>query len=218
MLERVTRAHLVCAALFTRTAVAVLLGGVCAFMLVAGALVEGSQGDSGTNNCCDRADWACSTQNEWDEGYYAFVNGQCAVAQPESVPQEEPSQSATATATAPASVGTSGNCCNNAGWRCTTQTEWDEGYYSARNNTCHLMPTVWAADATPSGQATEESEQTSSRRRSRSRTSSEEEVWNPYADVKVYDQYGNETDDVEVRLPTDQELCDAGLEEFCDEE
>lgn len=213
MMERITRARLVCAGLFTRKAVAVLLGGVCAFILVAGALVVGSQGDSGTNNCCDRADWSCNTQTEWDEGYYAFLNGQCVVAQSESVSQEEPSQSATATATAPASVATSGNCCNNAGWRCTTQTEWDEGFYSARNNTCHLMPAVWAADATPSVQAT--ATEGPSRRRS---GSSEHEVISGYDDVEVYDQDGNIVDDVVVRRPTRQELCDAGLQEFCDEE
>ncbi len=211
MVERFTRVGLVGGGLYTRMAVALLLGGLCAFMLVAAALVVGSQGASEGNNCCDRAGWSCNTQNEWDEGYYAFVNGQCAVAQPESLSQEEPPQSATATATALPSVAIAGNCCNNAGWRCTTQTEWNEGYYSARNNTCHLMPTVWAADATPSATATERP------RRQRS-TSSEHGRISGYDDVKVYDQDGNEVDDVVVRRPTRQELCDAGLEEFCDEE
>ena len=211
MVERITRAHPVAGGLYKGTAVALLLGGLCALMLVAGASVA-SQGDSENNNCCYSADWACSTQNEWNEGYYAFVNGQCVVAPSISASEDEASQGAPAAA----SVSGSDNCCYNADWRCTTQTEWVEGFYSARSNTCHIMPAVWAADATPSVQATE------SPRRQGGGSEEDAQINSGYESVKVFDADGNELSQEEagviIRRPTRQELCDAGLLEYCDED
>ncbi len=70
------------------------------------------------DNCCF-VDRQCQTDQEWQDGWWAFKNGQCAA--------PAPSSSATS-----ANVD---NCCF-IGWQCHNDDDWSRGYQAFQNNQC----------------------------------------------------------------------------------
>lgn len=70
------------------------------------------------DNCC-YVDRQCQTDQEWENGYWAFQNGQCVVpAQNTSAPSSNVD-----------------NCCF-IGWQCHNDDDWSRGYHAFRNNQC----------------------------------------------------------------------------------
>ncbi len=74
------------------------------------------------DNCCQLGR-ACSTEEEWDQGWYDFANGLC------------PADAAAGTVSHPPMESFSNNCCH-FGRTCTTEEEWDQGYYEWANTHC----------------------------------------------------------------------------------
>lgn len=73
------------------------------------------------NNCCG-IDRQCATDQEWNDGYWAYQNNQC---QSSSQPQQstQPSQDVD-------------NCCF-VDRQCTTDEDWASGYWAFQNNQCN---------------------------------------------------------------------------------
>ena len=86
----------------------------------------GGQAAWSNNNCCYGA-WQCRADQEWQDGYWAFQNGQCAAAQPS---QTQSSPLAPAAAASPVD-----NCCF-VDRQCASDQEWIDGYYAYQNGQC----------------------------------------------------------------------------------
>ena len=88
------------------------------------------------DNCCF-LDRQCNTNVDWENGYWAFQNGQCAA----------PSRTqpvATTPVTAPLDVD---NCCQ-VNRQCHNDDDWARGYYDFQNNQCAAAPTTSTAPIT----------------------------------------------------------------------
>ena len=93
------------------------------------SIIEGSQApaaqtqsSSPSDNCCN-IDRQCSSEKQWIDGYYAFLNGQCAA------PPLPPTQ----ISVAPASDVD--NCCF-VDRQCQSDWDWTVGFYAFRNGQC----------------------------------------------------------------------------------
>lgn len=84
---------------------------------------------SDIDNCCF-LDRQCGTNEEWEDGYWAFQNNEC------SAPTEPPVSNVAAppqqTTAAPSEVN---NCCH-IGWECQTEEEWKQGYAAYQIDQC----------------------------------------------------------------------------------
>lgn len=136
---------------------------------VAHERIEGQAGSAGSdiNNCC-YVDRQCSTDQEWENGYWAFQNGQCQA--PTSISQPgAPEPAATSQVNdnccgidrqchskqewvdgywayqrgqcgaSGQSKSSSSNCCD-IGWRCTREHEFIYGGWAAQHNRCTAAP------------------------------------------------------------------------------
>ena len=70
------------------------------------------------DNCCF-VDRQCQTDQEWENGYWAFKNGHCAA----------PAQTISTT------PSNADNCCF-IGWQCHNDDDWRRGYHAFQNNQC----------------------------------------------------------------------------------
>ena len=88
--------------------------------------VHGDQRAAGADidNCCF-LDRQCSSQEEWESGYWAFQNQQCAVQPIPASPKSSASQSAPSV----------DNCCF-ASLRCASDQDWQRGYLAYQRNQC----------------------------------------------------------------------------------
>lgn len=82
------------------------------------------------DNCCG-VDRQCASADDWNAGYYAYQNGQCAAPSPQqtsSTSQPQPQ---------PASTDSEDidNCCF-VDQQCATDEEWINGYNAYQNNQC----------------------------------------------------------------------------------
>ena len=87
-----------------------------------------SSGSSGhkawsNNNCCYDY-WQCRTDQEWQDGYWAFQNGQC-----------EAGQTPAASPISPTASTPVDNCCF-VDRQCASDQEWIDGYYAYQNGQC----------------------------------------------------------------------------------
>ncbi|MDE2857949.1 MAG: SH3 domain-containing protein [Chloroflexota bacterium] len=78
------------------------------------------------DNCCF-VDRQCNTPADWDNGYWAFQNGQCAAPAP-----SQPQTSAQPVSNVPAQVD---NCCF-VDRQCQSDADWTDGYLAYLNNQC----------------------------------------------------------------------------------
>ncbi|MCY4020024.1 MAG: SH3 domain-containing protein [Chloroflexi bacterium] len=98
------------------------------------------------DNCCF-VDRQCHSAGDWENGYWAFQNGQCA-APPQSQPQQQ-------TPTRPASsvAAQVDNCCF-VDRQCHTEADWTDGYHAFQNNQCPVsagaQPGAVASSPAPS--------------------------------------------------------------------
>ncbi|MCY4072881.1 MAG: SH3 domain-containing protein [Chloroflexi bacterium] len=84
------------------------------------------------DNCCF-VDRQCNTDQDWNDGYWAFQNGQCA-APAQTQPQTQPQASTQPVAASPP-VGVD-NCCF-LNWQCTTDEQWRSGFQAYSTNQCN---------------------------------------------------------------------------------
>ena len=78
------------------------------------------------DNCCF-VDRQCTSDQDWENGYWAFQNGQCAApAQPQAQTPAQP------VSNVPAQVD---NCCF-VDRQCNTPADWENGFYAFRDNQC----------------------------------------------------------------------------------
>ncbi len=84
---------------------------------------------SDIDNCCF-VDRPCTTEKEWNNGYWAYQNKECSVSTepPMSNVAAPPQQ----TTVAPSEAN---NCCH-IGWDCQSEAEWKRGYEAYQNNQC----------------------------------------------------------------------------------
>ncbi|MDE2821189.1 MAG: SH3 domain-containing protein [Chloroflexota bacterium] len=78
------------------------------------------------DNCCF-VDRQCNNAQDWDNGYWAFQNGQCAAPAP-----SQPQTSAKPVSNVPAQVD---NCCF-VDRQCQSDADWTDGYHAFQNNQC----------------------------------------------------------------------------------
>ena len=78
------------------------------------------------DNCCF-VDWQCHTPADWENGYYAFRDGQCP-----APAQSQPQTPTQPVRNIPANVD---NCCF-VDRQCHTPADWENGYYAFRDNQC----------------------------------------------------------------------------------
>ncbi|MDE2949382.1 MAG: SH3 domain-containing protein [Chloroflexota bacterium] len=78
------------------------------------------------DNCCF-VDRQCNTAADWENGYWAFQNGQCAAPAP-----SQPQTSAQPVSNVPAQVD---NCCF-VDRQCHTEADWADGFYAYQNGQC----------------------------------------------------------------------------------
>lgn len=83
------------------------------------------------DNCCF-VDRQCNTDQDWNDGYWAFQNGQCA-APAQTQPQTQPQASTQPVAASPP-VGVD-NCCF-VDRQCNSDQDWDDGYWAFQNGLC----------------------------------------------------------------------------------
>ena len=82
-----------------------------------------SQTSAQFDNCCF-VDRQCTTDQDWNNGYFAYQNGQCVA----------PSQTQPQTSTQPVSAGPSqiDNCCY-VDRQCQSDQQWSDGYFAYQN-------------------------------------------------------------------------------------
>lgn len=78
------------------------------------------------DNCCF-VDRQCGADSEWQAGYWAYQNNECA-----APTQTLSSVSTPATSTAAEQVN---NCCF-IGWQCNSDQEWEQGFHAYQENRC----------------------------------------------------------------------------------
>ena len=85
-----------------------------------------TQSDVNIDNCCF-VDRQCKSDQEWQDGYWAYQNGQCAA----------PAQAQPGKSTQPAVNQSSqiDNCCF-AGWHCVSNEDWVNGYHAYQAKQC----------------------------------------------------------------------------------
>ena len=84
------------------------------------------------DNCCF-VDRQCQSAQDWENGYWAFQNGQCAApSQPQPQTPAQPQTSAQPVSNVPAQVD---NCCF-VDRQCHTDADWTDGYHAFQNNQC----------------------------------------------------------------------------------
>lgn len=88
-----------------------IMMAVCTSFNIAAALDD---------NCCG-IDRACTTEQEWKDGYHAHQNNQCQAPAPQ-----------VSTAAQTQNVD---NCCF-IGWQCNSNEDWNRGYQAYQNNQC----------------------------------------------------------------------------------
>ena len=102
-------------------------------LIVCGAYFLYAQG---TDNCCG-IDRQCSTEKEWNDGYWAYQDGQCAA--PAQSNASAPAQSNASASPASSSSGSTAsqidNCCF-IDTQCSTDQEWTDGYWAYQNGQC----------------------------------------------------------------------------------
>ena len=76
------------------------------------------------DNCCF-VDRQCNTPADWENGYWAYQNGQCAAPAQSQTPAQPVSN-------VPAQVD---NCCF-VDRQCNTPADWENGFYAFRDNQC----------------------------------------------------------------------------------
>ena len=110
------------------------------FAFILSAIVLGAAALAGSaddiDNCCF-VDRQCSSDQEWNDGYWAFQNNQCP-----ATAQSQP------TGGAPAQVD---NCCF-VDRLCNSDQEWTDGYWAYQNNQCGA-PSQTPASSQPTGGA-----------------------------------------------------------------
>ena len=86
------------------------------------------------DNCCF-VDRQCTTNKQWEDGYWAYQNKECAttVAPPVSSVAEPTSEAAAPVSTVAKSDVN--NCCH-IGWDCRTENDWIHGYNAYQSNQC----------------------------------------------------------------------------------
>ena len=192
---------------------------------------------SQVDNCCF-VDRHCNANHEWINGYWAYQNNQCGASQQQGTPTSSPSQAQGGTssqidnccfvdrlcesdeqwtsgywayqnnqcpgaqnsqsqprAQEPASEAVD-NCCF-IGWQCSTDEEWVLGYWAYQANSQCPAPAQ-------QGRQTRDSDKLVS------------ETYDPATRGYTWTYEGGF--EATIRRPTRQELCDAGLVEFCDDE
>ncbi len=87
---------------------------------------EAQQPTTLVDNCCG-IDRQCQSEADWEAGYWAFQNGQCAASA-----QPQPAMPAQPGASAPAHVD---NCCY-VDRQCELDWEWTEGYWAYQTGQC----------------------------------------------------------------------------------
>lgn len=109
-----------------------------AYTRVESSQQSGSQQlSSAIDNCCF-VDRQCNTDSEWNDGYWAFQNNQCAA----------PSQTQTSTQVVTTGSSQIDNCCN-VDRQCNTDREWNDGYWAFQNNQCTAPTTSRTQSSTP---------------------------------------------------------------------
>ncbi|MDE2821188.1 MAG: SH3 domain-containing protein [Chloroflexota bacterium] len=78
------------------------------------------------DNCCF-VDRQCQSAQDWENGYWAYQNGQCAASAP-----SQPQTSAQPVSNVPAQVD---NCCF-VDRQCNTPADWENGYHAFRDGQC----------------------------------------------------------------------------------
>ena len=106
-------------------------------------VVSGAQPETAAgleiDNCCF-VNRACTTQDEWQSGYWAFQNNECPAQSvvPVSVSQTPASQS-------PSVVD---NCCF-VDRQCNTDAEWMDGYWAYQRGQCAAQPVAVSSSTQP---------------------------------------------------------------------
>lgn len=81
------------------------------------------------DNCCF-VDRQCGTDQEWEDGYWAYQNNECSAPTEPAVSNVAPPPQQTTVA--PSEVN---NCCH-IGWDCQTEAEWIHGYNAYQIDQC----------------------------------------------------------------------------------
>ena len=160
---------------------------------------QGVQQQTEINNCCF-VDRQCDTEDEWTSGYWAFQNNQC----------EAPAGSQTQSQTRGTVSEEANNCCF-IGWHCDTDEEWRSGYWAFQHDQCDA-PQQWQEVQWPQLQHQQRQQQ----QRSQNAMYPVSRTYDPYTGTTVFTYAGGEQ--IIVRKPTREELCNAGLADFCDDE
>ena len=161
------------------------------------------------SNCCHIPGSNCQTENEWIQGYYDGVNGLCqttiVVGQSDATPQSTPAP-ASAQSGDTSLIGN--NCCYN-GWTCTSNEQWISGYYARQAGDACTTESQTTYQPTARHQADNQA------RNARSSNTEIRVLPDDYEGPITYNtpvQYRG----VIIRRATPEELCDAGLLEYCD--
>ncbi len=99
-----------------------------------------AQPASNIDNCCF-VDRQCHNAQDWENGYWAFQNGQCA-----APAGSQPQTSTQPVSSVPAQVD---NCCF-VDRQCNTDAEWADGYHAFQNNQCPVSTGAQLGAATGS--------------------------------------------------------------------
>ncbi len=94
------------------------------------------------DNCCF-VDRQCNNAQDWENGYWAFQNGQCAASAP-----AQPQSPAQPASNIPAGVD---NCCQ-VDRQCHTEADWTNGYWAFQNGQC-AAPAQTQSPAQPASNA-----------------------------------------------------------------
>lgn len=157
------------------------------------------QQQSDINNCCF-VDRQCDSDEEWTSGYWAFQNNQC------EMPTDSPTQSQTR---GTASDGNN-NCCF-LGWQCDSDEKWRSGFYAFQHDQCDAQQQWQEVQWPQLKQQQQQQQQSSSEGLKPIKV-----THNPYTGVSKYEYEDGGV--IIVRPPTREEMCNAGVVEFCDDE
>ena len=130
------------------------------------------------DNCCF-VGWQCGSDQDWINGYLAYLNGECAAPAHSQTGASSPIDNccqagwqcnsdqdwvngyhaylsgqcaapAQSQAATSTQTGLIDNCCQ-AGWQCNTDQEWVNGYHAYQNGQCAAPAQSQAATSTPAG-------------------------------------------------------------------
>ena len=154
------------------------------------------------DNCCF-VDRQCTTDDDWTSGYNAYQNDQCGASSQQRSTSSQP-QSQTGT-----SEGDD-NCCN-VNRQCDTEDEWKSGYWAYKKDSQCPVPSQQQQRGRQQAQGQSGNQQASSSEGKRP-----VKITKKPGSVTVY-EYEDGTQII-TRPPTHEELCNAGLDDFCDDE